>query len=479
MTIRIEFQGCALYDIDICRATENFATNKTIRNNFADRVGARFASKDGRWPPLHLIQKGMSFMGNLQRRANIVLTAGVLFNLSIGMLYTWSIIRAEKMLPTVADGWGWTSAQAGLPFTVAVVFFALGVFVGGRIQDRIGPRWIVTVGGFFVGLGMIISGLVGNSPIGITLSFGVMTGGGIGLGYGCVTPPALKWFHPSRKGMVTGLTVGGFGFGAVYFGPLVGVLLHNFGIERAFIFMGVGVILVSVPIAQFVRNPPPGYVPAEPKRIKATAAKAAGGRDYLWREMVRTPRFYMMFVMFMITSSVGLMVIGNVTRIAEFQMGLTDAALLAFFVSFMAIMNLTGRIIGGLMSDRIGRVNTLFIIFVIQIVNMVGFMFYQSLAAMIVGIIGIGFCFGALLSVFPALTAEQYGLKNYGTNYGIVYLAWGASGVVAPVLADLIYDATGTFFAAYIICACMMAVMLLVNFMFKANVAKVKSSDQE
>ncbi|MCL1994149.1 MAG: OFA family MFS transporter [Spirochaetes bacterium] len=416
-------------------------------------------------------------MENLQKRANVVLIAGILFNLSVGMLYTWSIIRGRMMESVEAGGWEWTSAQAGLPFTVAVVFFAIGLLIGGRIQDKTGPRWIVTIGGFLVGLGMIISSLAGNSPAGVTFGFGFVGGMGIGLGYGCVTPPALKWFHPTKKGMVSGLIVGGFGFGAVYFGPLASALLYNFGIQDAFLFMGIGVIVLSVPIAQFIRNPPPGYVPAEPKNIKPAAAKAAGNTvDYFWRDMIKTPRFYMMFIIFMITSSVGLMIIGNVTRIASVQMGVTDTAVLAGLVSFLAITNMLGRIIGGFLSDRIGRVNTLFVILSIQLVNMLGFMFYASFPALIVGIIGTGMCFGALLSVFPALTAEQFGLKNYGANYGIVYLAWGLSGVVAPVIADNIYDTTGTFLAAYIMCVVMMALMLAVNFMLMKNVSNVQKA---
>ena len=409
-------------------------------------------------------------MEDLQKRARIVLIAGIMFNLSVGMLYTWSIIRGQMM-----DTWGWTSAQAGLPFTVAIVFFAIGLLVGGRIQDKAGPRWVVTTGGFLVGLGMILSGLVGNSPMGITVSFGFIGGMGIGLGYGCVTPPALKWFHPTRKGMVSGLIVGGFGFGAVYFGPLASALLNNFGIQNAFLIMGTGVILISVPIAQFIKNPPPGYVPAEPKNIKPTAAKASANTvDYFWREMIKTPRFYMMFIIFMITSSVGLMIIGNVTRIATLQMGIADAAVLAGLVSFMAITNMLGRIIGGMISDKIGRVNTLYVILIIQLANMLGFMFYSNFPTLIIGIIGTGFCFGALLSVFPALTAEQFGLKNYGANYGIVYLAWGLSGVVAPVIADNIYDATGDFMMAYIICVAMMVLMIAVNFLLKRNVDGLK-----
>ena len=411
-------------------------------------------------------------MENLQKKAWIVLIAGILFNLSVGMLYTWSIIRSELMIPVAEGGWGWTSAQAGRPFTVAIAFFAIGLLIGGRIQDKIGPRWIVTLGGFMVGLGGIVSSLFGNSPVGITFGFGIISGLGIGLGYGCVTPPALKWFHPSRKGMVSGLIVGGFGFGAVYYGPITSWLLNNHGIENTFLFFGIAIITLSVPIAQFVKNPPEDYVPEAPKKQKESK-KATPTVDYFWREMVKTPRFYMMFVLFMIVSSVGLMIIGSITRIATQQAGITDAAVLAFFVSFMAITNMIGRITGGLISDKIGQINTLFLIIIIQIVNIIGFVFYNSFPLMIVGIIGTGMCFGALLSVFPALTAEQFGLKNYGANYGIVYLAWGLSGIVAPMLADYIYDTTGSFTVAYFICAGMMIAMLALNFMLKKDIQKL------
>jgi len=410
-------------------------------------------------------------MGNLQKRAWVVLIAGIMFNLSIGMIYTWSIIRSELMIPVAEGGWDWTSTQAGRPFTVIVAIFAIGLLIGGRIQDKIGPRWIVTLGGFLTGLGGIVASLFGNSPVGITIGFGVISGLGIGLGYGCVTPPALKWFHPSRKGMVSGLIVGGFGFGAVYYGPITSWLLNNHGIENTFLIFGVVIMTLSVPIAQFVRNPPEGYVPEEPAKQKEAKKKALSA-DFIWQDMVKTPRFYMMFVLFTIISSVGLMIIGSITRIATQQAGITDTAVLAFFVSFMAITNMIGRITGGFISDRIGQINTLFLIIIIQIFNIIGFVFYNSLPLILIGIAGTGLCFGALLSVFPALTAEQFGLKNYGANYGIVYLAWGLSGVVAPMIADYIYDTTGTFTVAYYISAGMMVTMLILNVMLKKDVQK-------
>jgi MFS family permease len=400
------------------------------------------------------------------KRGNLVLLAGILFNLSIGVLYAWSVLKT-KLTASVSDGgWGWSSTEAGLPYTIAIVFFAIGLLIGGRIQDKIGPRWVVTTGGALIGLGMILSGYVGNSVLGITVCFGFITGTGIGLGYGCVSPPALKWFHPSKKGLVSGLIVGGFGIAPVYFAPTMNTLLNNFGIEKALLFMGIAVAAISIPIAQLIKNPPAGYTPPAPANLKQTVA-AKNSVDVTWREMIKTKQFYLLFIMFLLSSSVGLMIIGNMSKIAKTQIGISDTALLAILVSFLAITNTAGRVLGGLMSDKIGRVNALFVVFTLQSLNMVCFTFYQNLPMLAIGIILVGFSYGTLLSVFPSITADLYGLKNYGTNYGVLYLGWGLAGVVAPVAADIIFDINGNFHQAYIIAAIIMALMICVNVLFK------------
>jgi MFS family permease len=406
-----------------------------------------------------------------QKKAYFVLLAGVLFNLTIGVLYAWSVLKTKMTAPIVDGGWEWTSAEAGLPYTFAIVSFALGLLIGGKIQDKIGPRWVVTAGGALAGLGLILSGVVGNNPMGVAVCFGVVTGLGIGSGYGCVCPPALKWFHPSKKGIVSGLIVGGFGFAAVYFAPLTTALLNNFGIEKTLIFLGAGIFIVSTCIAQLINNPPEGYAPTAPKNLKEATAKSSVSVDYTTKEMLKTKRFYLMFVMFLLSASIGLMVIGNITKIASSQVQIADTAILAILVSFLAITNTFGRVLGGLMSDKIGRVNALFVVSVLQFLNMVGFIYYQNIATLAVGIILIGFCYGTLLSVFPALTADQYGLKNFGGNYGILFLSWGLSGIVAPVMTDYIYDTTGKFTTAFIICAGMMAAVIFANYLLKKDIA--------
>ena len=420
------------------------------------------------------------------REALIVLIAGVLFNLTIQVLYVWSIIKDILMKPESDGGFGWSSGQAGLPYTLAIIFFALGVLIGGRVQDKTGPRWVATAGGAMVGLGLIISGLAGNSPFGIAIGYGVVTGLGIGFGYGSILPACIKWFHSNKKGLIGGIVLGGFGLASVHYAFITSALCQAYGIYETFLFLGIAVTVVSVLAAQFIKNPQQIVAPEQTTAPEQTQSEAqnkipqqsptkpqttATARpqtsptpltDYTWKEMLKTKQFYLIFVLFLFSASMGLMIIGNLARIANIQAGIINAA---FFISMVAVVNALGRILGGLLSDKIGRVNTLFIAIIIQMLNMVGFIFYQDVMFVTFGFIITGFCFGTFLAVFPALTADMYGLKNYGVNYGIVYLAYGLAGTAAPVIADFFFTRNGNFQTTYIICAIIMALMIAVNYL--------------
>ena len=199
-------------------------------------------------------------MQPMQKKANIILLSGVLLNLSIGVLYAWSVIKSRLIAPLADGGWGWSSQEAGLPYTVVIGCFALGLLVGGRIQDKVGPRKVTTIGCIMVGMGLVLSGFVGNNPMRLTLSYGVVTGLGIGFAYGSVTPSALKWFHPSKKGLVSGLIVGGFSMAAVYLAPLTNTLLKNYGANYGIVFLGWGLAgLVAPMIADIIYDATAGY----------------------------------------------------------------------------------------------------------------------------------------------------------------------------------------------------------------------------
>ena len=390
-------------------------------------------------------------------RAFKILLAGVGINLCLGVLYAWSVI--SKALVT---NMGWSNAEAGLPYTIGVVAFALGVLIAGNLQDRMGPRIMVVSGVAMVGVGMMVSSLA-TSPVMLMLTFGCFVGTGIGFAYACLSPTAMKWFHPSKKGMVNGLIAGGFGMAPLYLAPLSSSLIASVGINTTFMILGVGVIVIGVPLALSIVTPAEDYKPEAPAGYKESAGKTEQ-YNFTWREMLKTKQFYMMWIAFAFASSAGLMLIGNITSIASLQGGISSAA---YLVSILAIANTGGRVLMGMLSDKIGRTKTLLLAIAIQAGNMLMFPTLTGEMGFVFGAVLAGIGYGALLSVFPSMTADYFGIKNYGSNFGVLYLAWGASGFMGPVMAGMIVDATGSYALAYMISAVMLAVAAAMAFMTK------------
>ena len=388
-------------------------------------------------------------------RAIQILVAGFCINLCMGILYAWSVFKKALVVDL-----GWSNADASLPYTVAIITFALSLLVAGILQDRMGPRRVLILGTVMVGLGMIVSSFA-TTPMMLVLTFGVMTGSGIGFGYACLSPSAMKWFHPSKKGLVNGLIAAGFGLAAVYLAPLTSTLIAEYGINTSFLVLGIAVLVIAVPLAFTINNPPAGYVPEAPAGYKSTSTKPA---DINWRGMLKTPQFYSLWVMFAFASAAGLMIIGNITSIAATQADITDAA---YLVVILAIFNSGGRVAAGILSDKIGGVKTLMIAFVMQGINMVMFATFDSEFMLIIGAAVAGVGYGTLLAVFPSIIADFYGLKNYGANYGVLYTAWGVSGFIGPVVAAFALDTTGTYTLAYTVCSVMIAVAVVLSVITK------------
>ncbi|WP_297482894.1 OFA family MFS transporter [uncultured Photobacterium sp.] len=393
-------------------------------------------------------------------RAMQILVAGFCINLCMGILYAWSVFKKALVVDL-----GWSNADASLPYTIAIITFALSLLVAGILQDRMGPRRVLILGTIMVGLGMIISSFA-TTPMMLVLTFGVMTGSGIGFGYACLSPSAMKWFHPSKKGLVNGLIAAGFGLAAVYLAPLTSTLIAKYGINTSFLVLGIAVLVIAVPLAFTINNPPADYVPEVPAGYKAKSAKPV---DINWRGMLKTPQFYSLWVMYAFASAAGLMIIGNITSIAATQANITDAA---YLVVILAIFNSGGRVAAGILSDKIGGVKTLMIAFVMQGINMVMFATFNSEFTLIIGAAVAGVGYGTLLAVFPSIIADFYGLKNYGANYGVLYTAWGVSGFIGPVVAAFAVDTTGTYTLAYTVCSAMIAVAVILSVITKKVDAK-------
>ncbi|MEZ9526346.1 L-lactate MFS transporter [Enterovibrio norvegicus] len=384
-----------------------------------------------------------------------ILAAGFFINMCIGILYAWSVFKQSLVEQ------GWSNADASMPYTVATICFALSLLVAGNLQDRMGPRKVLILGTVMVGLGMIVSSFA-DSPMTLLLSFGLVTGCGIGFGYACLAPAAMKWFHPSKKGLVNGLIAAGFGLAAVYLAPLTSMLINTYGIQTSFLILGVGILVIAVPLALTINNPPADYTPETPAGY--VAKSGAANADMGWREMMKTPQFYSLWLMYALASSAGLMIIGNITSIAINQSDLTQVA---FLVVVLAIFNSGGRVAAGILSDKIGGIKTLMIAFIMQGINMMMFATYQTEFTLMVGAAVAGVGYGTLLAVFPSITADYYGLKNYGGNYGVLYTAWGVSGFIGPVVAATAVDMTGNYVMAYTICAAMLAVAVVLSFVTK------------
>ncbi|OED42064.1 oxalate:formate antiporter [Endozoicomonas sp. (ex Bugula neritina AB1)] len=397
-------------------------------------------------------------------RASKILLAGIGINLCIGVLYAWSVFGKALVNS------GWSNADAGMPYTISIVTFSMGVLIAGTLQDRMGPRKLAITGTSMVGLGLIASSFA-TTPIALLLTFGVFAGTGIGFAYATLTPAAMKWFHASKKGMVSGLIAGGFGMAALYLAPTTSAMITAIGINKAFLVLGIGVLLIALPLAFTIVNPPAGYKAEAPAGLSDTAGKTAT-HNFTWREMIKTRQFYMMWIMFAFASSAGLMLIGNITSIASHQGNITEAA---YLVSLLAVFNTGGRVVMGMLSDKIGRVPTLMLVIALQMANMVLFPTFDTEIEFMLGAALAGVGYGALLAIFPSMTADYFGMKNYGSNFGVVYTAWGISGFMGPVMASIVVDTTGSYSIAYTVSAIMLAIAGFIGFMTKpVNVEELK-----
>jgi MFS family permease len=386
----------------------------------------------------------------MSKKGWLVTAAGLGLNLALGILYAWSMFSKQLTEPVAGGGFGWTRTAATLPYTIAIACFALIMVPAGRLQDKLGPRVIATAGAVLCGLGLVVASLgAADRSWPLIVGFGILSGTGIGLGYAAATPAAVKWFGPEKKGLITGLVVAGFGLAPVYIAPLSKALLASQGIAGAFRTLGFVFLVVAGISAQFLVNPKPGEAQKSAAPVKLKKKKSAPPlSDATWREMVRTPRFWSLYVQFACGATAGLMVIGHIAKIVSTQSG--GAIKAGFvFVALMAVFNAGGRVLAGLASDIIGRAAAMISVFLLQATIMFFFDQFSTTTGFLFGAALVGFNYGSCLSLFPATAADYWGTKNLGLNYGILFTAWGVGGVFGPNLAGMIADSTGAYTAAY------------------------------
>jgi len=373
--------------------------------------------------------------------------AGLGVNLALGVLYTWSVI--SKGIP---DEWGWSEAARSWPYAVACLVFCLVMVPAGRMQDKLGPRLVASIGGILVGLGFILASMT-TSSVGYMLGFGLFAGAGIGFAYASATPPAVKWFPAARTGLIAGLVVSGFGLASVYAAPLARWLIQEFGVPTMAFTLGIAFLVIVVGLAQLLIPPPKGFKPESAASAATPSSGASAGKeDFTPKEMLGTPQFYLLWFLYACGAGAGLMVISKLAKIGELQANIENGAIL---VVAMAIGNGAGRIMAGMASDKLGRRQTMFGCFLLQAILI--FLLSRTEEGTILASVPvlclvsalIGANYGANLSLFPSVTKDYYGLKNFGVNYGLVFTAWGVGGFMLALGAGKLYDAFQTFAIAY------------------------------
>jgi MFS transporter, OFA family, oxalate/formate antiporter len=388
-----------------------------------------------------------------------VALAGVGVNLALGVLYTWSVIAGG-----IPKSWGWSAADRSLPYAVACFVFALSMIPAGRLQDRYGPRWVIMAGGFLMGAGLIVSSIAGSSLLGFVVGFGGLTGVGIGFGYASATPAAVKWFPSAKTGMIAGIVVAGFGLASVYIAPLATTMLKNLGLSATLMYLGIAFMVVVMLLSLLVRNPPAGYKPeggAEAVSDKSAPAAVMVERNVHWKDMIKTSQFWILWLMYAFGSATGLMLIGIAKPLGTMALG--EAAF--WVVIMLAVGNAGGRVLAGMVSDKIGRQWTMFGAYVIQAVMVFSLLFVQQSAVMLLLIVTIaGANYGANLAIFPSATKDYFGIKNFGLNYGIMFTAWGVGGLILPRINGLVIDATGNSKITFILAGSLMILAAMLTF---------------
>ena len=372
-----------------------------------------------------------------------VVVGAILIQVSLGAIYIYGVFK-----PALSQRFPeWSDTDLALPSQLVLAFFALSMIFAGKIQDKLGPKLIATVGGILLGLGLLIASF-STSLIMFVIGFSIIGGIGVGTAYVCPIATCVKWF-PDKRGLITGLAVAGFGAGGLVFAPVAKSLIESAGIMNTFLYLGIIFFIAVVIGAQFMKVPPAGFKPEgwEPP-VQVNTVGTITKIDYSTNEMLKTPQFWLLWLAYFAGCSAGLMIIMNVTNVWQSTSFLgagsegvtagvfkTITAAGALAVMIVAILNAIGRIAWGKISDNIGRKPTLMIMLLLAGVVMLILNFMNLFPLYLVGVSLIGFCFGGFLALYPAVTADYFGTKNVGANYGWMFTAYGAGGLFGPWLA--------------------------------------------
>ncbi len=424
---------------------------------------------------------------NLMKRRWLVLAASCLINLCIGALYAWSVFAAPmaEYLTDLQRGNGLPAVTTGslaIVFSVANMVGPITMITGGRLVRVIGPRYVILIGGAMFGMGMLLSGFARNVPV-LILGFGLCCGLAMGMAYGTTVSNCVKFF-PDKKGLAGGLTTAAYGLSSVIVPLIANRIISVMDVTMAFKLLGISIVILVGLASIFVLPCPDGFLSegckaSEPAGAEKADAEKAGaetgenlgdgmGRSVTWKEMIRDKIFYVMLVMLCCGAFMGMMIISQASPIAGQQIHMSvDGAAIA--VSVLALFNTGGRILGGVVSDRLGRINTLTLLFAASILGLelLANAGEGSMMMFYAGICIVGLCFGGFMGIYPGFTSEQFGAKYSGVNYGIMFIGFAISGFFGPMMIGRIYLLKNTYVPAYFVAMGLAGAGLLLSCLYR------------
>lgn len=375
----------------------------------------------------------------------VIAAAAFCMQLALGAVYAWSVF-----LTPVINLYHTSKPAANLTFTITLVALGVTAGFGGYFNSRFGPRTIATTAAIFYGVGVFLASFVAPNLFLLYLTYGVIGGIGLGLGYIVALAMLIKWF-PDRRGFITGLAVAGFGGGAAITGPIASyILLPAFKLNTTFLILGIAYFVIVILAAQFFRRAPDGFAP--PGWTPSTQQQAVrSARDYTLGEALSSPRWYVLWLILALNVTAGAALISVAAPLAHDFTGiaLTAASTLVITIS---IFNGVGRLFWGWVSDAIGRPYTFLSLFVIQIFAFIftALIGQGQFALLFIPASIIGLCYGGGFGTMPAFAADFFGPWNAGTIYGAMLTAWSAGAIVGPILIASVDFRTALYIIAVI-----------------------------
>ncbi|NYT21019.1 MAG: OFA family MFS transporter [Methanomicrobiales archaeon] len=373
-----------------------------------------------------------------------LVTVGLIINLCLGSVYSWSVFVDPLTTYFSVDLHQTVTANdVLLPYSVILAVFAVTMALTGKYVEIHGPRKTTIAGCILTGLGWLLASTVSSTTM-LSVMYGVIGGIGIGIAYGATVAVAARWF-PDRRGLAIGLTVFGVGFSAFITANLAGYFIAAYGVMNTFRIFGIGIIIITVPLALPFTFPPAGWKPA--------GWNPAGEREQVTcecnrREMVRTPAFYGLWMCYFIACIAGLMAVSISKPVGTEVVGI-EAGLATVLVGFFAVFNGGGRLVLGVLTDRLNPGNTAMISFVLIALASVAMWQVPVAGVYIIAFAVLWGCLGGWLAVAPTATASYFGTGDYPRCYGVVFLAFGAGAIAGPQLAGFIRTTTGNYLGVF------------------------------